>query len=194
MTQRPIKAQRTYQARIHDPDGALDAVLGAYADLYGQAERALFADLARGGEPAALKPAYMQRFGLTARQFNAIAINLKGKIASIKERRDGLINTAEERINKAEKVIKRLNDHIAREACAERKKRLLNKRHHKQRRLAMLRDRLAQLKADREVDVVRLCFGSRKRFRAQFDLDANGTSCGVPMPRTLRDKMAIGYG
>ena len=149
-------------------------MLGAYADLYGQAERALFADLVRGGDPAALKSDYMRRFGLTARQFNAIAINLKGKIASIKERRDGLINAAEERINKAEKVIKRLNDHIAREACAERKKRLLNTRHHKQRRLAMLRDRLAQRKADREAGVVRLCFGSRKRFRAQFALDANG--------------------
>ncbi len=70
MTQRPIKPQRTYQARIHDPDGTLDTVLGAYADLYGQAERTLFADLVRGGDPAALKSDYMRRFGLTARQFN----------------------------------------------------------------------------------------------------------------------------
>ena len=29
--------------------------------LYGQAERALFADLARGGDPAALKSEYMRR-------------------------------------------------------------------------------------------------------------------------------------
>lgn len=53
MSKRPVKLQRTYQARIPDPEGTLDAVLGAYADLYGQAERALFADIARGCDPAA---------------------------------------------------------------------------------------------------------------------------------------------
>ncbi|MBK1736310.1 hypothetical protein CKO15_13790, partial [Halorhodospira abdelmalekii] len=155
-------------------DGTLDAALGAYADLYGQAERALFADIARGCDPAALKSQYLARFGLTARQFNAIAINLKGKVASIKERRDGLITEAEKRIKKAEKVIKRLDEQIARAESAQIRQRLLNKRHHKQRRLARLRDRLAGLQADREADVVRLCFGSRKLFRAQFDLPANG--------------------
>lgn len=32
---KPAKAQRTYQARLTDPDGSLDGVLGAYADLCG---------------------------------------------------------------------------------------------------------------------------------------------------------------
>ena len=174
MSKRPVKLQRTYQARIPDPEGTLDAVLGAYADLYGQAERALFADIARGCDPAALKSHYLVRFGLTARQFNAIAAHLKGKFASIKARRDGLISEAEERVKKAEKVIKKRDEQMARAETPAQRKRLLNKRHQKQRRLARLRDRLARLKADRKAEVVRLCFGSRKLFRAQFDLDANG--------------------
>ncbi|MBK1734432.1 hypothetical protein CKO15_03840, partial [Halorhodospira abdelmalekii] len=61
MSKRPAKLQRTYQTRLDDPDGTLDAALGAYADLYGQAERALFADIARGCDPAALKSQYLAR-------------------------------------------------------------------------------------------------------------------------------------
>lgn len=75
---RPAKVQRPYHTRISDPDGTLDEVLGGYAEVYGRAERALFSDLARGGDPAALKSDYLIRFGLTARQFNAIAINRTG--------------------------------------------------------------------------------------------------------------------
>lgn len=106
MSRRPVKLQRTYQTRLCDPDGTLDEVLGGYAEVYGHAERALFADIARGREPATLKSDYLIRFGLTGRQFNAIAINLKGKVASIQERREGLITEAEERLKQAEKVIK----------------------------------------------------------------------------------------
>jgi IS605 OrfB family transposase len=178
MSKRPVKLQRTYQARIPDPEGTLDVVLGAYADLYGQAERALFADIARGCEPAALKSDYLVRFGLTARQFNAIAANLKGKIASIKERSAGLIDEAKTRIKSLEQTIAKLDNALAangaRALDPPRRRRALNKRHQKQRRLARLRDRLARLEADRDNNVVRICFGSRKLFRAQFDLEANG--------------------
>jgi IS605 OrfB family transposase len=171
---RPAKVQRTYHTRISDPDGTLDEVLGGYAEVYGRAERALFADLARGGDPAALKSDYLIRFGLTARQFNAIAINLKGKIASIQERREGLIEEAKARIKTAEQVIAKLDQALSPPLEAAERCRRLNKRHQKQRRLARLRARLARLEADRAEDRVRLCFGGRRRFHAQFDLTANG--------------------
>ena len=171
---RLAKVQRTYHTRISDPDGTLDEVLGGYAEVYCRAERALFADLARGGEAAALKSDYLIRFGLTARQFNAIAINLKGKIASIRERRDGLIDEAKARIKKAEQVIAKLDHVLSPPLEAAERRRRLTKRHQKQRRLARLRARLAQLEADRADDRVRLCFGGRKRFHAQFDQRANG--------------------
>jgi hypothetical protein len=145
-----------------------------YAELYGRAERALFADLARGGDPAALKSDYLIRFGLTARQFNAMAINLKGKIASIRERRDGLIEEAKARIKTAEQVIAKLDQALSQPLAPAERHRRLSKRHQKQRRLARWRARLAQLEADRAEDRVRLCFGGRRRFHAQFDLDANG--------------------
>ena len=122
---RPAKVQRTYHTRISDPDERLDEELGGYAEVYGRAERALFADLARGGDAAALKSEYLIRFGLTARQFNAIAINLKGKIASIRERRDGLIDEAKARIKTAEQVIAKLDQALSQPLeAAERHRRL----------------------------------------------------------------------
>src|SRR5580658_1197259 len=46
----------------------------------GQAERALAAALKRGGHLNDLKRDYQLRFGINARQFNAIRIGLDGKL------------------------------------------------------------------------------------------------------------------
>ncbi|MHB8252590.1 MAG: hypothetical protein ACYDEV_02540 [Acidiferrobacter sp.] len=97
----------TYQTRI--PVRAEHrAVLDAYAVLHGQAERSLFAALQSGKPLNELKIDFLKRFGLTARQFNAIRINLEGQIASIKKRRPALIVAAGTWIKKAETVIHKL--------------------------------------------------------------------------------------
>lgn len=140
------------------------AVLDAYAALYGRAERSLFAALQAGGALNALKRAFLPRFGISARQFNAIRVGLEGKIDSIKERRPELIAEATTRIKQAIKVIAKLGKKAPRS----------NKLHQKKRRLATLQSRLAVLKADHASNTVRLCFGSKRLFRAQFDLAANG--------------------
>lgn len=160
MAERPVF---TYQTRF-PADPAVGAVLSAYADLYGRVERTLFAALAAGGNAGKLKPEFQRRFGLTARQYNAVAINLKGKIASIQARRPELISEAETRVAKAKKVIAKL----------EKQAQGSNKLHQKKRRLSTLEARLSQMKSDQAAGKVRLCFGSKKLFRTQFDLEANG--------------------
>ncbi len=151
--------QRTFATRLsRHPDR--DPLLDAYADLYGRAERALFARL-RAGEPLAVtKRAFLVRFGLTARQFNALAATLQGTIASITERRPGLIENIERRIARAEKVLTK-------------SPRGTNRHHQKQRRLAILKQRRDALGADEATGRVRLCFGSRRLFRRQFALAEN---------------------
>jgi IS605 OrfB family transposase len=153
----------TYQTR---PvlDQVQTSALDAYAELYGKAERSLFAAIQAGGTLNDLKREFLPRFGISARQFNAMRIGLDGKIASIKERRPELICEAETRIRKAAKVIKKL----------EAKSPGTNKLHQKKRRLATMRSRLAAMKSDQAAGTVRLCFGSKKLFHAQFDLAANG--------------------
>ena len=49
--------------------------------------------------------------------------------------------------------------------------------HGKRRRLANLRFRLSGLEADIAAGRVRLCFGSKKLWRKQYDLKANGYAC-----------------
>lgn len=122
----------TYQTRI-PVSAEQGTVLDAYAVLYGQAERSLFAALQSGKPLNELKIDFLKRFGLTARQFNAIRINLEGKIASLKERRPELIAAAGTRIKRAEKVIHKL----AKMAPGS------NTLHQKKRRLATLKNRLA---------------------------------------------------
>lgn len=99
---------RTWQTRL-SLGGDDVATLDAYAPLYGRAERSLFAELAAGQKSKNdLKRECLQRFCITARQFNAIRIGLEGKVRSIQERRPDLIKELAQRITKAKTTISRL--------------------------------------------------------------------------------------
>ena len=157
------KATFTYQARI-TATAEVDAALAGYAGLYTRVERKLHAAIEAGSNPVKLKSSFLKDYGVTARQFNAVAIGLKGKLASIKERRPGLIAELTTKIQKAKAVIGKLEKRCPGS----------NKLHQKKRRLAILETRLARLNADKAAEATRLCFGSRRLFRAQYDLEANG--------------------
>ena len=154
----------TYQARIAAGEGASSA-LDAYAALYGKVERSLFAAMQKSGANLnALKREFLSRFGITARQFNAVRIGLEGKIDSIKARRPDLIQELQARIKAADKVIAKLRLRPTQAA----------KLHQKKRRHAILLSKLAAMQADHKDGLVRLCFGSKRLFRAQFALSTNG--------------------
>ena len=72
-----------------------------------------------------------------------MSAQLKGKIASIKERRLGIIEEAQQRIARAKKVLKKIHDPA--------------KHHQKKRRIATLQQRLARIKEDHASGRVRLC-------------------------------------
>jgi IS605 OrfB family transposase len=152
--------QRTYETRLPSAPER-NAILDAYAELYGRAERTLFARLRAGDRIATLKSVFMVRFGLTARQFNALAATVQGKVASVRNRRPQLMATLERRLARAHTVLSKFS-------------RETNQYHQKRRRVEILTRRLAALRTDDAAGCVRLCFGSRKLFRAQFALKANG--------------------
>ena len=162
----------SFQTRLQLAPGQA-AALDAYARLFGQVERKLFARIAAGEDAGRLKSEFVREHGLTARQFNAISIGLRGKISSIRERRSGLLQESEARIKQAEKTIERLAKPVKCESVDAGRKRLA-KLHHKRRRLATLQARHAAMAADHKAGRVRLAFGSRKLFRGQFALEANG--------------------
>ena len=157
----------TYHTRISeyaDTDReAGNAALSAYGKLYGRVERRLFAEVAAGCSAPSLKSEYLKRYGIPARMFNGVRVSLEGKVASVKEqqrlRLDGLCR----RIARAERQI----------AVAVGRGRW-DQVHQKRRRLANLRLRLATLQDDVDAGRVRLCFGSKKLWRKQHHLEANG--------------------
>jgi len=160
MSERLIFAFQTRMALDVAQNNALDS----YAGLYSKVERSLFAAMQTDASINELKREFLPKFGITARQFNAVRVGLEGKIDSIKARRPELIAELQSRIKKAQKVVSVLALRPTQAA----------KLHQKKRRLHILQTKLDAMQADHKAGKVRLCFGSKKLFHAQFDLQANG--------------------
>ena len=161
------RSTATYQTRVREYSGvdrgAGDAALAAYGDLYGRVQRKLFAEVAAGRSAASLKSEYLKRYGILARMFNGVRVSLDGKVASVRERQKLQMDGSGRRIARAERQ-------IADAAELER----WDQVHQKRRRLVDLRHRLAELEVDVAEERVRLCFGSKKLWRKQHHLEANG--------------------
>ena len=157
----------TYQTRIVAyGEGARavgDRALSAYAELYGQVERRLWAEMAAGESASSLKSEYLARHGIPARLFNAVRVSLQGKVASVREGQKLRVDDLRRRIARANKQIAKA-----------RKDGRLDKAHHKRRRLANLEHRLKVLETELKAGLVRLCFGSKALWRKQHHLEANG--------------------
>ena len=157
----------TCQTRISEFDGidrtVGDALLSAYADLYGRIQRKLFAEVSAGRSAPSLKQEYLQRYGIPARMFNAARVSLEGKISSVKQvmglRRDEL----RRRIVRAQRQIAQASPGKRREWL-----------HQKRLRLGNLKAKLERLESDLEYGRISLCFGSRRLWRKQHALQCNG--------------------
>ncbi len=104
--------QATFQTKIRD-EGSYP-VLDAIAALFSSLMRRLFVDLyVRGCKPSACKRHYIARYGLTARQFNAITRELAGKVNAAREAAKHRIATLKRQIAATEKAIRRLQKDLA---------------------------------------------------------------------------------
>ena len=162
-----IPPTRSYQTRIAAYEGidraVGDAALSAYAALYGKVQRKLFAAVAAGESAVSKKREYIEKHGIPARLFNAVRITLDGKVSAVRESQLLQLDSLRRRVSRAERQV----------AEAEEPGRW-RQVHGKRRRLANLQFRLSGLEADLAAGRVRLCFGSRKLWRKQYDLKANG--------------------
>ena len=156
--------QATYQTRI----SCDDAALSAYAALYGRVQRNLFAEVSSGRSAASRSAASMKRdcvreYGIPARMFNAVRVSLEGKVSGARESQLLHIETLKGLVRRA-----------GRELANAGKKGDSRRVHQKMRRLDNLRSRLARVEAAAAAGLVRLCFGGRKLWRGQYNLEANG--------------------
>lgn len=152
----------TYQTRPQ-LTYASSSILDEYAQLFGHTQRCLFADIAKENNALSVKNSYLKKFGITARQYNAIRVDTVGKIDSTKKLLPLQIQSLQESISSLEKKVQNLE-----------KKKKAATLHQKKRRLQNLKHRFEKMQSDRKNGKVRLCFGRKKLFRAQFHLDKNG--------------------
>ena len=157
----------TYQTRVSAYVGIErkvgDAALSAYSELYGRVERKLFAEVSAGRSAVSLKRAYLQRYGIPARMFNAVRVSLEGRMASVRAQQPLRLDRLSRRMARAE--------HRIRGAAGRGQ---WDQVHQQKRRLASLQSQRAALQADMEAGRVRLCFGSKRLWQKQHHLEENG--------------------
>ena len=160
--------------------------------MFSVIERQLYRDIQSKKTIKQLKKDYQLLYGINARQFNSIRIFLQGKIKSRTECYQSQIKDLEEQIKQLKKSLKNLTNRVKLEklnakktaspqrkdypACSldPRKKtprgQSLAKLHYKKRKLHRLQAKLNSLKTHPP----QLIFGSRKLWKSQFNLEANG--------------------
>ena len=108
---------------------------------------------------------YIEEHGIPARLFNVARITLGGKVSAVRESQLLQLDSLRRRVSRAEKQVDQ-----AEQECQWRQV------HGERWRLASLKSWRSGLEADIAASRVRLCFGSRKLWRRQHDLAANGSA------------------
>jgi len=153
----------TFQTRLRT-NFKLDKVLDEYARIHNRVERILFAQIAKGRSSASCKNEFLEKYQITARQFNACRSSIDGKISAYKASQELAIANLKRQIESLDKQIEKFSRKPSQEKVL----------HHKKRRRQMLFDRMASREKDQKNKTIRLCFGSNKLFNAQFHLKKNG--------------------
>ena len=164
-----VAATRTFQLRLVGEWPAL-AVMGA---TYGEAKRALLAAHRKAGKPLqSFKTEWCERYGLPARLFNAVAIDLQGSLDGIREKAKSDLEGLGDKITRAEERLTRDRGLIG--VPVVQQDRLRGRIQGGEQRLASLRCR--RFRASRQADaaVPRICFGSARLFGAQHRLAEKG--------------------
>lgn len=150
-------AMRTYQTRLKLTE-AEEKALDASAELLSRAQRTLFCELQKGRGVVELKSEFIIRFGITARHFNGCRVEVEGKRRSLKEL------MKQQSIDLRSRIVslqKRFKAGVRDKACSNGLKK----------RLDRLKSKTDQLEKDLAKGTLRLCYGSKKLFRAQFHLE-----------------------
>ena len=161
----------TYQTRIRGNEESLSA----YAGLYGVLQRRLFADVSSGKPAASLKSEYLRQYGIPARMFNAIRVTFEGRMSSARESQKLHAETLGGLIARAERQVRSLAGRATPQ-----------KIHQKRRRLGNLKHRLSRVDKDIDAGILRMCFGSKRLWRAQHHLD-NGYTDHIEWLADWRD-------
>lgn len=155
----------TYQTRCTFNE-QLEKIFQEYANLLSTVERKLYVETAKGNTAASCKNDFLKKYGITARQFNACRVSLEGKIAAYRASQNLSLANRKRQIQLLDKQIENLRKKPSKSFIL----------HQKKRRRSVLFFRFLALEEDIRKKRTRLCFGGKKLFKAQFNLQKNGFS------------------
>lgn len=160
--------------------------LDSFVILYNKISHQLYVDLFIKKLPLKeLCPAYQDKYLISKRHFDSIRKLLDGKVSSILSLNKNYIIDTKDKIKTIEKDLLKQNKTFnsykekfvknAKLSLIETnlKKNLSKKIQYNQQRLAKLKSKLKKLEEIKNTGNVRLCFGSNKLFRQQFQIKAN---------------------
>lgn len=180
-----MKVTLTLTSRVGDADAI--GYFRKFLPEYSRLERRIFHDFKSGhGEGFGMSryvSSLCREFGFLKRTVNSARCSVSGKISSLRELRKDEIRNLGKKIGSLQKRIGKL-EKTRTEMAAKASRNLLDEKalsaYRKVRgTLWRLKDKLHRMrqklaKWEREKDVPRQCFGTRKLFRAQFHLEENG--------------------
>lgn len=182
--------QQTYQTRL-TLDATQQRWLGACGELYGRLQRTLYAHIAKGDNASRLKPEFCAKHGLSARQFNAIRMELEGKIGGtvelLKLRKKELSGDLKAVTRSIVRLEKDIAGQLKLYAGAQAKGIVFSLKHHrvlckrlfnKKRCLQSLESKVKEVDARLKAPVPGIGFGSRKLFNQQFHLHQTDFGAG----------------
>ena len=175
--------QQTYQDRL-TLDATQSRWLNAFGELYGRLQRTLYAHAAKGVKLNDLKTSFCAKHGLSARQFNAMRMELEGKISGtvelLKLRKKELAHNVKATARSIAKLEKQIAGQNKLRLKAQEKGTLFSLKQRnkwlaqcfgKKRRLVVLQGKSKDIDQRLKADVPGICFGSRKLFNQQFHLE-----------------------
>jgi IS605 OrfB family transposase len=166
-----VTAIRTYQTRLKI-DASCDLVFNAYGTLTHAVELDVYRSRRTGENAGEARKRLHEKHSITVREYDSIASAVDGSLKSASELRLQRVEELKYSIRSTEKTIKRLQNRKTSDTSSSN---LTAQYHNKMRRLGILTSKLSAVTTEIDEDrLPRLCFGSRRLFKAQYDLAGNG--------------------
>ena len=149
--------------------------LDEMAQLYSQIEQQMHLRLNKGEKIGQIEKYLQVKYQVDSTTVRNVYHNLKGKHQSIRELQKAQAKDLKKTIASIKKSIsqyeKRIKKRIKKQQSVKRERLII---HQKKRRLAIKQAKLVKLNQRIKSNRITLCFGTKKLFKAQYNLEANG--------------------
>ncbi len=149
--------------------------LDEMAQLYSQIEREMHLRLNKGEKIGQIEKSLQVKYQVDSTTVRNVYHNLKGKHQSIRELQKTQAQDLKNTITSIKKSIsqyeKRIKKRIKKQQSVKKERFII---HQKKRRLAIKQAKLVKLNQRIKSNRITLCFGTKKLFKAQYNLEANG--------------------